>query len=315
MKKTVSLQSLHEEVARVVKGQDEIISLSLVTILAEGHLLLVGVPGIGKTLLARTLAQALGLATKRIQCTPDLMPNDIIGGDVLEEKNGTRSFRFIEGALFTQLLLADEINRASPKTQSALLEAMEEKKVSASGVSHALPAPFHVLATHNPLEQEGTYPLPEAQLDRFLLRAHMNYPDEQNEEAIIISTSGNDAPCARKILTAQELMTWQKTIKDMPVGEKIVSAVNRLVRGLRPASLYESSLEGQIAWGPGTRAGQSLIRLIRARAALEGRDAPSHDDIKILAIPALAHRMALSPYGDMEHSCEDVIDDAVNALI
>lgn len=317
MKDTHSLMAdLHDAVARVIKGQDGVISSVLTAILAEGHVLLVGVPGVGKTLLTRTLAVVMGLDSKRIQCTPDLMPSDIIGSDILDERDGTRQFRFVQGAVFTQLLLADEINRASPKTQSALLEAMEERVISTGGTSHPLPHPFHVLATHNPLEQEGTYPLPEAQLDRFILRCMMDYPSAKSEEEIIITTTAAKLPEAKPVMNADQLMHCQHSLKEMPVASHVTSGITRLIQGLRPHSLYDDSLKDQIAWGPGPRAGQSLLRLARARAALDGRESPSPDDVHALAIAALAHRMALSPYAQLEHhDCHAIIRAAADALL
>ncbi|TNE57570.1 MAG: MoxR family ATPase [Alphaproteobacteria bacterium] len=278
-----------------VFGQEEIIDQTLITLLAGGHGLLVGVPGLAKTRLVETMGTVLGLEESRVQFTPDLMPADIIGSEVLEEdENGRRSFRFIKGPIFCQLLMADEINRASPRTQSALLQAMQEKHVTVTGQRHDLPAPFHVLATQNPLEQEGTYPLPEAQLDRFLMQINVDYPDEEAERRMILTTTGVNDVAPRAILTPTELQSAQTLIRKMPVGEKVVDAILALVRSARPNAEAEGKLQGQIAWGPGPRASQALMLAARARALLQDRVTPSIDDVVALAPPVLRHRMALT---------------------
>jgi MoxR-like ATPase len=257
--------------------------------------LLIGVPGLAKTRLVETLGIVLGLEDKRIQCTPDLMPADILGSEVLEEsESGRRSFRFIAGPVFCQLLMADEINRASPRTQSALLQAMQEHRVSVAGQYHPLPKPFHVLATQNPLEQEGTYPLPEAQLDRFLLQIDVGYPDLEAERQMLLATTGTNEEAASKVMSADELAAAQRLVRRVPVGESVVEAILQLVRAGRPGNGDGDEGDAQIAWGPGPRASQALMLACRARALLDGRFAPSVDDVIALAPPVLRHRMALT---------------------
>jgi MoxR-like ATPase len=268
----------------------------LVTLLAGGHALLIGVPGLAKTLLVEALGHALGLDNKRIQFTPDLMPSDIVGSEVLEEKtSGRRSFRFIKGPIFTQLLMADEINRASPKTQSALLQAMQEHHVTIAGHRYDVPLPFHVLATQNPLEQEGTYPLPEAQLDRFLLQIDVTYPDAAAERRMLFATTGVEEHRVETIFTTHELQSAQRLVRKIPVGEQVTEAILRLVRSARPeTSEAGERVNDYVAWGPGPRASQALMLAVRARALLDGRPVPSVDDVIALADPVLKHRMALS---------------------
>lgn len=289
------MRQVLDATSTVIFGQQEIIELTLVTILSGGHALLIGVPGLAKTSLVETLGIVLGLNSKRIQFTPDLMPSDIIGSEVLEENElGKRQFRFIEGPVFTQLLMADEINRASPKTQSALLQAMQEHHVTFAGERHNIPAPFHVLATQNPLEQEGTYPLPEAQLDRFLLQIDVSYPDEVAERRMLFATTGTEETKLHPILSGSEIMSAQRLIRQLPVSEKVVDAILRLVRSARPGESSSSDVNRLVAWGPGPRASQSLILAVRAKALMDGRLAPSVDDVIALAEPVLKHRMALS---------------------
>ncbi len=288
------LAQVRERIGRVIFGQREVVDQALITLLAGGHALLIGVPGLAKTRLVETLGIVLGLADKRIQCTPDLMPADILGSEVLEEADtGRRSFRFIPGPVFCQLLMADEVNRASPRTQSALLQAMQEGRVSVAGQYHPLPKPFHVLATQNPLEQEGTYPLPEAQLDRFLLQIDVGYPDLEAERRMLIATTGVTEEKVTPVLDAGELLQAQRLVRRIPVGESVVEAILRLVRSGRPdeSDLPEAK---HIAWGPGPRASQALMLAIRARALIDGRLAPSVDDVVALAPPVLRHRMALT---------------------
>ena len=277
----------------VIFGQDEVIEQTLVTLLAGGHGLLIGVPGLAKTKLVDTLAIVMGLDTRRVQFTPDLMPADITGSEVMEESiSGERAFRFIRGPVFTQLLMADEINRASPRTQSALLQAMQEKHVTVAGARHDLPRLFHVLATQNPLEQEGTYPLPEAQLDRFLLQIDVGYPDREAERRMLLATTMGDEKSAVRVCGPDDLMEAQSLVRRIPVGEQVMEAILSLVRAARPDSEHDT--EGQIAWGPGPRASQALMLAVRARALLDGRFAPSTDDVVALAGPVLRHRMALN---------------------
>ena len=281
-------------IGRVIFGQDEVVDQTLITLLSGGHALLVGVPGLGKSRLVETLGTVLSLATKRVQFTPDLMPADIIGSEVLDETEGRRSFRFVPGPVFCQLLMADEINRASPRTQSALLQAMQEQRVAVAGVEHGLPRPFHVLATQNPIEQEGTYPLPEAQLDRFLLEIDVSYPALEAERTMLLATTGvADAP-PQQAMTAEELRAAQALIRRVPVGEKVVDAILSLVRGGRPETTDDDTVRRHVAWGPGPRAAQALMLASRARALLGGRLAPSIDDVVALARPVLRHRMALN---------------------
>ncbi|MGA3397629.1 MAG: MoxR family ATPase [Acetobacteraceae bacterium] len=281
-------------IGRVIFGQDEVVDQTLITLLSGGHVLLVGVPGLGKSRLVETLGVVLGLATKRVQFTPDLMPADIVGSEVLEEADGKRSFRFVQGPVFCQLLMADEINRASPRTQSALLQAMQEQRVAIGGVEHKLPRPFHVLATQNPIEQEGTYPLPEAQLDRFLLEVIVSYPDLDAERTMLLATTGMPELPPGQAMTAEELLAAQALIRRVPVGEKVVEAILSLVRGGRPETADDETVRRHVAWGPGPRAAQALMLACRARALLAGRLSPSVDDVVALARPVLRHRMALS---------------------
>ncbi|HLY54150.1 MAG TPA: MoxR family ATPase [Stellaceae bacterium] len=289
------LAGVRERVGGVIFGQGEVVDQALITVLAGGHALLVGVPGLAKTRLVETLGIVLGLEERRIQCTPDLMPADILGSEVLEEgEGGRRHFRFIQGPVFSQLLMADEINRASPRTQSALLQAMQEHRVSIAGQYHPLPSPFHVLATQNPIEQEGTYPLPEAQLDRFLLQIDVSYPDLEAERRMLIATTGAVEARPERVMTPAELLDAQSIIRRVPVGESVVSAILGLVRSGRPETSSIDLVRNHVSWGPGPRASQALMLAVRARALLDGRLAPSVDDVALLAHPVLRHRMALS---------------------
>jgi MoxR-like ATPase len=279
----------------VIFGQDQVIEQVLVTLLAGGHGLLIGVPGLAKTKLVDSLGTVLGLDSSRVQFTPDLMPADITGSEVMEESaTGSRAFRFIRGPVFTELLMADEINRASPRTQSALLQAMQEKHVTVAGARHDLPSPFHVLATQNPLEQEGTYPLPEAQLDRFLLQIDVDYPDLDAERRMLLATTMGEEAKAVRVCGPQELLEAQGLVRRIPVGEKVMNSILTLVRAARPGGEGGKLEAGVIAWGPGPRASQALMLAVRARALLDGRFAPSTDDVAALAAPVLRHRMALS---------------------
>ena len=290
------LAEARREIAKRIVGQDEVVTLALTAILSGGHALLVGVPGLAKTRLVDTLGTVLGIGANRIQFTPDLMPADILGSEVLEEgADGARTFKFIEGPIFTQLLMADEINRASPRTQSALLQAMQEHHVTVAGQDRWLEPPFHVLATQNPIEQEGTYPLPEAQLDRFLLQIDVGYPSRDEERDILIATTGTEEMQSSQVLDAASLIAMQKLVRAMPVGESVVEAILTLVRSARPDSPDAAeAARTRLAWGPGPRAAQALMLAVRARALLDGRLAPSLDDVRALAPAALTHRMALS---------------------
>ncbi|MBX9842463.1 MAG: MoxR family ATPase [Xanthobacteraceae bacterium] len=281
-------------IGTVIFGQDQVVEQTLITVLCGGHGMLVGVPGLAKTKLVEALGTVLGLDARRIQFTPDLMPSDIVGSEVLEEgANGKRAFRFIPGPIFGQLLMADEINRASPRTQSALLQAMQEQHVTVAGVRHDVPKPFHVLATQNPIEQEGTYPLPEAQLDRFLMQIDVDYPDRDAERKIVFATTGVEEAKAQPAMTAEELIAAQRLVRRLPVGESVVNAILTLVRSARPGP-DAGDLGKLIAWGPSPRASQSLMLVARARALLGGRLVPSIDDVIAMAEPVLKHRMALT---------------------
>lgn len=289
------LGQIRNAIEQVVFGQASVIEQVLITILSGGHALLVGAPGLGKTLLVNTTATVLGLNTKRVQFTPDLMPSDITGTDILDQdESGRRVFRFVKGPIFTQMLLADEINRASPRTQSALLQAMQEYRVTQSGTEYRLPSPFHVLATQNPIEQEGTYPLPEAQLDRFMLQILLDFPDRDAERQMLIATTGASQTPLSALATAADLIAAQALVRRLPIGEKVVDAILTLVRGLRPETAATKEIGEALAFGPGPRAAQALMLACRARALLGGRLAPSPDDVAALAQPVLAHRMALN---------------------
>ena len=282
-------------IARRIIGQEAVVEQTLIAILCGGHGLLVGAPGLAKTRLVETLGTVLGLVAHRVQFTPDLMPADILGAEVLETgADGSRAFRFIDGPIFCQLLMADEINRASPRTQSALLQAMQEKEVSVAGQRRILPRPFHVLATQNPIEQEGTYPLPEAQLDRFLLQIDVDYPDRAAEREIILATTGVEEAVAEPVFDAASLMAAQTLIRRLPVGEQVVERILDLVRSARPGTAdTHAAVRDAVSWGPGPRAAQALMLAIRARALIQGRLVPGMDDVAALAHPVLIHRMAL----------------------
>lgn len=297
------MRSVKDHIGQIIFGQDQVLEQALVTLLAGGHALLVGMPGLAKTRLVETLGVVLGLDERRVQFTPDLMPADILGSEVLEESDsGRRAFRFIKGPVFCQLLMADEINRASPRTQSALLQAMQERQVSISGERHTLPAPFHVLATQNPLEQEGTYPLPEAQLDRFLLQINVDYPSREAEKRMVLATTGMETITPKRILSGAELIAAQTLVRQIPVGERIVAAILDLVRSGRPLSSDAAGggeagnpeIAKLLSWGPGPRASQALMLGVRARALLQGRLAPSMEDVTALAPAILRHRMSLT---------------------
>ncbi|MFN4171936.1 MAG: AAA family ATPase [Pseudorhodobacter sp.] len=276
-------------------GQEKVVDLVLAAMLCGGHALLVGLPGLGKTRLVDTLSTVMGLKGNRIQFTPDLMPADILGSEVLDAAaDGSRAFRFIEGPIFCQLLMADEINRASPRTQSALLQAMQEREVTIAGKHRPLGTPFHVLATQNPIEQEGTYPLPEAQLDRFLVQVDVEYPDRKTERDILIATTGAEEAQVHEVFAAADLIAAQSVLRRMPVGDTVVEAILDLVRACRPGEPEGAALSGQLSWGPGPRAAQALMMTVRARALLDGRLVPSVGDVAALARPVLTHRMALS---------------------
>ena len=290
------LGEARDSIAARFIGQERVVDLSLAALLCGGHALLVGLPGLGKTRLVETLSTVMGLNSNRIQFTPDLMPADILGSEVLETgSDGARQFRFIEGPVFCQLLMADEINRASPRTQSALLQAMQEKEVTIAGAHRPLGAPFHVLATQNPIEQEGTYPLPEAQLDRFLVQIDVPYPDRAAERAILLATTGAEEATSRAVFDANTLLLAQSVIRRMPVGDIILETILDLVRACRPDDPSAHALAREnLSWGPGPRAAQALMLTVRAKALMSGRLVPDFDDVAAMAVPVLEHRMALS---------------------
>ncbi len=277
-------------------GQERVVDLTLTALLCGGHGLLIGLPGLGKTRLVETLSTVMGLHGNRVQFTPDLMPADILGSEVLDTAaDGSRAFRFVEGPIFCQLLMADEINRASPRTQSALLQAMQEKTVTVAGQDRPLGKPFHVLATQNPIEQEGTYPLPEAQLDRFLVQIDVAYPDRKTERDILMATTGEGDAQSTQVFKTEELLAAQSLLRRMPVGDSVVEMILDLVRAFRPGEADASpQVRETVAWGPGPRAAQALMLTVRARALLQGRLAPSAEDVIDMARPVLTHRMALN---------------------
>lgn len=313
-KALADISKVRDGIGKVIFGQESVVERTLVALLAGGHALLVGVPGLAKTKLVETLGVVLGLDSRRVQFTPDLMPSDIIGSEVMEQdENGRRSFRFIPGPIFAQLLMADEINRASPRTQSALLQSMQEYHVTVAGARHDLPSPFHVLATQNPLEQEGTYPLPEAQLDRFLMQIDILYPDIAAERRILLETTGMEDARPQNVLDPARLKAIQLLIRRMPVPESVVEAILNLVRSARPGQ-GNAETDKHVAWGPGPRASQALTLCARARALYDGRLAPSVDDVHTLAEPVLQHRMALTFAARAEGmSVRDVIAGLVKA--
>ena len=310
------LEQVRRNIGQVIFGQEQTVEQSLISILAGGHVLLIGVPGLAKTKLVDCLGRVLGLDTRRVQCTPDLMPADIIGSEVLEEgESGRRSFRFIPGPVFCQLLMADEINRASPRTQSALLQAMQEHRVSVAGQTHQLPQPFHVLATQNPLEQEGTYPLPEAQLDRFLLQIDVDYPALVAERQMLIVTTGSMDQEPQAVMNGEELQKAQRIVRRIPVGDKVLDAILKMVRAGRAGEGELSDVTKHLAWGPGPRAGQALMLATRARALLQGRLSPSIDDVVALAHPVLRHRIALTYSARAEGITLAAVIDKLVALL
>jgi len=303
------LEKVRDAVGRVIFGQSDVVDLTLTAILSGGHALLVGAPGLAKTKLVATLGRVLGLAEKRVQFTPDLMPADILGSEVLEEsEKGRRQFRFVPGPVFCQLMMADEINRASPRTQSALLQAMQEHHVTVAGVRHDLPRPFHVLATQNPIELEGTYPLPEAQLDRFVVEIDVPYPSLDAERRMLFATTGTTEAEPEPILTATELLNAQRLTRLIPVGEQVAEAILRIVRVARPGPDADDFVNRNVAWGPSPRASQALMLGARARALLQGRLSPSIDDVAALVSPVFKHRMALNFTARADgHTVENVI--------
>ena len=290
------LKDARKEIAKRIMGQNEVVERVLVTLLSGGHGLLVGVPGLAKTRLVNAVGTVMGLATNRVQFTPDLMPADILGSEVLDQAaDGSRAFKFLKGPIFAQTLMADEINRASPRTQSALLQAMQEYQVTVAGQTYDLPKPFHVLATQNPIEQEGTYPLPEAQLDRFILRIDVDFPDRDTEKEILLATTGTMDEQAHAVFSPDELIALQQIVRAMPVGDAVIDAILTLIRAARPNTPEaDPQITQYVTWGPGPRAAQALMLATRARALITGRLSPSINDVLALAVPVLTHRMALS---------------------
>ncbi len=287
------LNQARGNIHKVIFGQEKVVDLCMTALLSGGHFLLMGLPGLGKTKLVETLGTVMGLDNKRVQCTPDLMPADILGSEILAGETADRHFKFIKGPIFCQLLMADEINRASPRTQSALLQAMQEYQVSISGTTYDLPRPFHVIATQNPLEQEGTYPLPEAQLDRFMLQINIGYPSIADERRMVLATTGTEEARPSTVFTADEVVAAQRIVRQLPIGQKVVDGILALVQSGRPEQSSFASVKKHVSWGPGPRASQALMMAARAKALLDGRYAPSMDDVVALAPAVLKHRMAL----------------------
>jgi len=310
----VRLATLREAIAQAIVGQETVVEQLLIGLLAGGHCLLEGVPGLGKTLLVRSLGRALDLEFRRIQFTPDLMPSDILGTEILEEDHGTgrRHFKFQPGPVFTNLLLADELNRTPPKTQAALLEAMQEHTISYAGVTRPLPEPFFVLATQNPLEQAGTYPLPEAQLDRFLLHVRVEYPTESEERAILLHTTGVPGAPVPQVMSGASVLELQALAREVHVGDDVLDWINRLVRASRPGTDAPPEVRQWVRWGAGPRAGQSLVLAAKARALLHGRFAATRDDVRALAAPVMRHRLLLTFVAEAE---QKGADDVVAALL
>ena len=308
------LSSVKNEINNLVFGQNLVIDQILISILAEGHALIIGLPGLAKTRIVSFLSIILGFATKRVQFTPDLMPSDILGSEILEEnaKSG-KDFRFIEGPIFSQLLLADEINRASPRTQSALLQAMQEKKVTITGNTYDLPKPFHVLATQNPIDQEGTYPLPEAQLDRFLMNIRISYPDQSAERKILNLSNEKTDASPKNVLSSNELLEIQNFVKDIPVGESVVQYILNIIKQSRPETSEVKSVKDNILWGPSPRASLALMTTCRAKAFLENRYSPSVFDVQSLVKPILSHRLKLNISAKSENvNIEEILDDVIS---
>ncbi|OEZ01001.1 MULTISPECIES: MoxR family ATPase [Stenotrophomonas] len=311
------LQPLRDALGQAVVGQHDVVEQLLIGLLAGGHVLLEGAPGLGKTLLVRSLGQALELQFRRVQFTPDLMPSDILGTELLEEDHGTghRHFRFQQGPIFTNLLLADELNRTPPKTQAALLEAMQERTVSYAGTTYSLPAPFFVLATQNPIEQAGTYPLPEAQLDRFLLHVRVDYPTEQEERDILVQTTGSSSGAVPRVMHAEDVLALQAAVRQVHVSDDVLTWITRLVRASRPGDGAPAAVNHWIKWGAGPRAGQSLVLAAKARALLQGRFAATRDDVQALMAPVMRHRLLLSFAAEAEQkSADDVIAALLQAV-
>jgi MoxR-like ATPase len=303
------LQLLKKEIQKVIVGQDEILDEILVALLAGGHCLLEGVPGLAKTLMVRTMAQALHLDFRRIQFTPDLMPTDIVGTEILEEDHvtGKRFFKFNKGPLFANIVLADEINRTPPKTQSALLEAMQEFEVTYAGQTYPLDKPFFILATQNPIEQSGTYPLPEAQLDRFLLYVKIGYPSAEEETKILSSTTSSKKAVIEPILNAEEIKQLQGLVRDVSISDELIEYVSTLIRSTRPDTTIVAYVKEWVRWGAGPRAGQALILTAKARALFKGKYAVTMDDLHAMAYPVLRHRLLMNFKAEAENISSDSV--------
>ncbi len=303
-------RAIKEQISKVIVGQEHVVEELLLSIFVEGHCLLVGVPGLAKTLLVSTLAKSLDLQFNRVQFTPDLMPSDITGTEVIQEDKSTRErvFKFIKGPIFANVILADEINRTPPKTQAALLQAMQEKRVTIGGQTYELPDPFFVLATQNPIEQEGTYPLPEAQLDRFLFQINIGYPNYEEEKKIVEQTTKGPAAQPSHVLSGTDIKAIQNFVRQVPAADSVIDYAVRLVRATRPDEAHApASIKKWVSWGAGPRASQSLILASKARALLRGQMTPSIEDVQALALPVLRHRLVLS----FQAQSEDIKSDAV----
>jgi len=298
-------KQLKKEISKIIVGQDEVVHQIIISIFSGGHSLLVGVPGLAKTLMVNTIAQALGLNFKRIQFTPDLMPSDILGSEILDEN---RQFKFIKGPIFSNIILADEINRTPPKTQAALLEAMQEKSVTIAGQYFKLDTPFFVLATQNPIEQEGTYPLPEAQLDRFMFAIKLNYPSFAEEVQVVKNTTSDDKQTINSLFTAQEIIDFQHLIRRIPVADNVIEYAVKLVTKTRPNDAQASTyIKNYIDWGAGPRASQNLILAAKTHAATVGKFSPDIEDVQAVAAGILRHRILKNYRADAENITEDDI--------
>ncbi|MEQ8625787.1 MAG: MoxR family ATPase [Vicingaceae bacterium] len=305
-------QALNSEISKVIVGQEQVVKNLLISIFSNGHCLLVGVPGLAKTLLVNTISQVLGLSFNRIQFTPDLMPSDIIGSEILDEN---RSFKFIKGPLFSNLILADEINRTPPKTQSALLESMQEKSITTGGKTYQLPKPFFVLATQNPIEQEGTYPLPEAQLDRFMLNIWLDYPSLEEELNIVKATTTNFTAEVNKIMDGEEIMFFQQLIRKIPVPDNVLEYAVKLASSTRPNTKQSPEMVNEfLSWGAGPRASQFLVVGAKCHAAINGKYSPDIEDVKAVAEPILRHRIVRNYKAEAEgYTIERIIEELVDA--
>jgi MoxR-like ATPase len=308
---TNKLSDLKKEIGKVIIGQEETVDQLIITFLAGGHALLEGVPGLAKTLMIKTLAETVDLKFKRIQFTPDLMPSDIIGTEILEEDHttGKKFFKFNKGPIFANIILADEINRTPPKTQAALLEAMQEFEVTYSGNTYKLDRPFFILATQNPIEQSGTFPLPEAQQDRFLFYIRIGYPTESEEIAILKATTGSKSEKPNKIISAEEIIRLQELVREVPISDDLLSYVSKIVRATRPETTTNSYVKEWVSWGAGPRAGQAIIVTAKARALMQGRLAVTPDDLKHVAYPVLRHRVIVNFRAEAEGITSDKVTE------